>query len=57
MNNYYDEYGVLDMSEEAQETLELMTEKLDNDDCGPGQENDAKKCGNNEKLTGDDEKR
>lgn len=35
MVNYEDEYGVLDMSEEAMNTLELMHEKLDDDSCGP----------------------
>lgn len=33
MRNYKDEYGVQDMDTEAQETLELMHEKLDTD-CG-----------------------
>ncbi|MCC8019779.1 MAG: hypothetical protein LIO85_08415 [Rikenellaceae bacterium] len=33
MNNYRDEYGIQNMDAEAQETLELMHEKLDTD-CG-----------------------
>lgn len=35
MINYEDEYGVLDMSDEAMNTLELMHQKLDDDGCGP----------------------
>ncbi len=42
MNNYRDEYGIPDMDAEAQETLELMHEKLDTD-CG-----DAEPMGGND---------